>query len=92
MDSQPIRKNHYVPIWYQRQFLAGGKTALFRLDLNPAKTELHDGRLIVGRAVSALAPKSCFWTKDLYTTRFGKTLNDEIERYLFGIRPGIHVA
>lgn len=84
MDQQLKRQNHYVPIWYQRRFFAGGKTSLYYLDLDPLKKELADGRTVVGRAISTLAPKSCFWTHDLYTTQCGTTFNDEIERYLFG--------
>ena len=30
------------------------------------------------------SPKQCFVEKDLYTTLFGQTPNDEIERFLFG--------
>ena len=30
------------------------------------------------------SPKRCFVEEDLYTTRFGQTLNDEVERFLFG--------
>lgn len=84
MDQQLKRQNHYVPIWYQRRFFAGAKTSLYYLDLDPPKKELVDGRTVVGREISTLAPKSCFWTQDLYTTQFGMTFNDEIERHLFG--------
>jgi hypothetical protein len=85
MIDQPItRQNHYVPIWYQKRFILGPKTSLYYLDLDPPKTVLSDGRVIVGRAVSQHAPKSCFSSEDLYTTTFGNTLNDEVERYLFG--------
>jgi len=84
MGRPPTRQNHYVPIWYQKGFIVGPKTSLYFLDLDPPKTELPDGRVIAGRAVSPRAPKSCFWSEDLYTTKFGSTLNDEVERYLFG--------
>jgi hypothetical protein len=78
------RQNHYVPIWYQKRFILGTKKSLYFLDLDPPKTLLPDGRVIVRRDVGPRAPKSCFWAEDLYTTRFGNTLNDEVERYLFG--------
>ncbi|WP_446808514.1 hypothetical protein ACH50O_14635 [Methylomonas sp. 2BW1-5-20] len=85
IQQQIKRKNHYVPIWYQRRFFAQDKNALYYLDLDPPKKELSDGRVvIIGREVSAPSPKSCFCLNDLYTTQFGNTLNDEIERYLFG--------
>lgn len=84
MDRPITHQNHYVPIWYQKRFILGPKTSLYYLDLDPPKTVLPDGRVIVGRAVSRHAPKSCFSSEDLYTTTFGNTLNDEVERYLFG--------
>lgn len=84
MDRPPTRQNHYVPIWYQKGFIVGPKTSRFFLDLDPTKTALPDGRVTAGCAVSSRAPKSCFWSEDLYTTRFGSAINDEVERYLFG--------
>lgn len=84
MEQPLIRRNHYVPVWYQRRFLAKAETKLFFRDLKPESQRLADGQLVVRRAVSKLAPKSCFWKFDLYTTQFGATLNDEIERHLFG--------
>ena len=83
-QQQVTRRNHYVPIWYQKRFLAGGRTTLYYLDRDPAQTELPNGRVIVGRAVHRFAPKNCFQEKDLYTTRFGSSLNDDIETFLFG--------
>jgi hypothetical protein len=80
----PTRQNHYVPIWYQKGFIVGPGTTLHHLDLDPPKIEIPGRRVIVGRALSSRAPKSCFWAEDLYTTRFGSTINDEVERYLFG--------
>lgn len=84
MPEAIARQNHYVPIWYQKRFIHGQKKSLYYLDLDPPKTVLPNGRVIVGREVGPRAPKSCFWAEDLYTTRFGTILNDEIERYLFG--------
>lgn len=84
MEDQLTRQNHYVPIWYQKGFIIGPKKNLHYLDLDPPKFVLSDGREIARKAVTARAPKSCFWAEDLYTTRFGSTLNDEVEKYLFG--------
>lgn len=83
MARQVTRHNHYVPIWYQKAFIVGGGTSLHHLDLSPTTTELPDGRVIAARPLTYRAPKGCFWSEDLYTTRFGSTLNDEIERFLF---------
>lgn len=84
MSRQITRHNHYVPIWYQKAFIVGSGTSLHYLDLNPTTTALPDGRVITARPFTYRAPKSCFWSEDLYTTRFGMILNDEIERFLFG--------
>ena len=82
--EQVTRHNHYVPIWYQKGFLIGRRTTLFYLDRDPQKTELPNGRVIVGEELQRFSPKKCFRGKDLYTTRFGNLLNDDIEKYLFG--------
>jgi hypothetical protein len=84
MSHQLTRNNHYVPVWYQKGFLAEGESGLYYLDTCPDERTLPNGRGIVGRSVSKLPPTKCFCTLDLYTTQFGSTLNDEIERYLFG--------
>jgi hypothetical protein len=83
-QAQITRQNHYVPVWYQKGFIVGPRTTLQYLDLDPPKTELPNGRVIVGKELDLLSPKNCFREKDLYTTRFGRTLNDEVERFLFG--------
>lgn len=83
--AEPLsRENHYVPQWYQRTFLAPGATELYRLDLQPKTVELGNGTTKtldwpVRRSISA-----CFVERDLYTTRFGAIISDEIERQLFG--------
>lgn len=77
-------QNHYVPIWYQKGFIASARKLLYYLDLDPTRKILSDDRMIIGKDLSLRAPKSCFWAEDLYTTRFGSTINDEVERLLFG--------
>lgn len=83
MAQQISRKNHYVPVWYQRRFFSKNSNKLFYLNLTPRK-QLPDGRIISYREVSELSPSSCFCEQDLYTTQFGEILNDEIERFLMG--------
>ena len=78
------RQNHYVPIWYQKGFIIGPRNTLQYLDLNPPRTELHSGRIVIGKELDLRSPKRCFRERDLYTTRFGRTLNDEVEKFLFG--------
>ena len=84
-ETQITRQNHYVPIWYQKGFILGPRKELQFLDLDPPKTELPDGRVIMGRKLVSRSPRQCFQKKDLYTTRFGQMLNDEVERFLFGV-------
>ncbi len=78
------RQNHYVPIWYQKGFILAPRSTLQYLDLDPPKTKLPNGRIIMGNELELRSPKRCFREKDLYTTRFGRTLNDAVEKFLFG--------
>lgn len=76
----PSRQNHYVPEWYQRGFIhQDGQHWL--LDLSASRLR-PDGTPISPRA-NRRAPKSAFWELDLYVTRFGERLNDEVETILF---------
>jgi len=79
------RRNHYVPVWYQKRFLKDAKTPLYYLDLAPQRTAPPSGEQVgASSSIQRHAPKSCFWAQDLYTTLFFGTPNDEIERFLFG--------
>jgi hypothetical protein len=75
------RRNHYVPVWYQKGFVSIDPPRLYYLDLNPEAAEHGRG---AGPAILKSAPKQCFWSQDLYTTLFFGVPNDEIERFLFG--------
>lgn len=75
------RRNHYVPVWYQKGFVSIVPPRLYYLDLNPEPAEQGRG---ARPAVLKSAPKQCFWSQDLYTTLFFGAPNDEIERFLFG--------
>ena len=82
--SQLSRQNHYVPKWYQKGFILGSRGTLYRLDLDAASRQLPNGRKVVGRDVQLRSPKRCFVQQDLYTTRIGRMITDEVERYMFG--------
>lgn len=84
MQQQVTRENHYVPRWYQRGFLAKGQHKLHVLNLHPTAKLLPNGEILVEQEVEELGPKLAFKEFDLYTTRLGQTLNDEIETFLFG--------
>jgi hypothetical protein len=78
------RHNHYVPVWYQRQFMAPDVDGLFYFDLDAARSSDPIKRKLVERALPPLPPSRCFSQLDLYTTVFAGIPNDEIERLLFG--------
>jgi hypothetical protein len=84
MPALPMttRRNHYVPVWYQKGFLSAGQSQLHYLDLSASGL-----RTVPARRRGPLqrqSPKQCFWSQDLYTTLFFGKPNDEIERFLFG--------
>jgi hypothetical protein len=79
------RNNHYVPQWYQEGFFEPGRKSLAYVDLKPDRKVLPDGREIVFRSAWDKTPTSiAFRQHDLYSTFFGTSVNDEIERRLFG--------
>lgn len=78
------RRNHYVPAWYQRGFVLGPRITLHYLDLDPLVIVSRGRSRKVGKELAPRTPRRCFWKKDLYSTRFGRNWNDEVERRLFG--------
>ena len=79
------RNNHYVPRWYQEGFFEPGRSSLAYVDMTPDRQVLADGRVISQRGAWDDTPTSlAFRQKDLYSTFFGTSVNDEIERRLFG--------
>ena len=78
------RNNHYVPQWYQEGFFEPDQNTLAYLDMTPMQHVLADGTSIPGRAKFVSPTTRCFRERDLYSTFFGTTVNDEIERKLFG--------
>ena len=78
------RNNHYVPQWYQEGFFEPGRNTLAYLDTTPPQKILDDGRLITARARFDAPTSRAFRQPDLYSTFFGTSVNDEIERRLFG--------
>ncbi|HWD38062.1 MAG TPA: hypothetical protein VG944_04385 [Fimbriimonas sp.] len=79
------RNNHYVPQWYQEGFFEPGRRSLAYVDLTPDQRILPDGRVIVqNSAWDDTSTSMAFRQKDLYSTFFGTSVNDEIERHLFG--------
>ncbi|MFG1179341.1 DUF4238 domain-containing protein [Xanthobacter versatilis] len=79
------RNNHYVPQWYQEGFFEPGRSSLAFVDMTPDRKILPDGRVITQNGAWNDTPTSkAFVLRDLYSTFFGTSVNDEIERRLFG--------
>jgi hypothetical protein len=79
------RRNHYVPIWFQKAFLPKtGERKCFYLDLNPELIVHRDGVKRERKSVNKWGPPSCFFEMDLYTTWFGREYSTEIEEKFFG--------
>lgn len=79
------RNNHYVPQWYQEGFFEPGRSSLAFVDMTPERKVLPNGRVITQNGAWNDTPTSkAFVQRDLYSTFFGTSVNDEIERRLFG--------
>src|SRR5580700_818034 len=78
------RNNHYVPQWYQEGFFEVGHKTLAYFDMKPPRKVLDDGRVITERHLFDAHTSRAFRQQDLYSTFFGTSVNDEIERHLFG--------
>ncbi|SRR5258706_14856385 len=78
------RNNHYVPQWYQEGFFEVGRNTLAYLDMKPPQRVLNGGRVITERTLFDAPTSRAFCQLDLYSTFFGTSINDEIERHLFG--------
>jgi len=79
------RRNHYVPVWYQERFISSNarERKFYYLDLKP-QTLSSNGRTFTRKSLMRWGPKSCFWLKDLYTTKHGDWISTEIEQKFFG--------
>ena len=75
-------KNHYVPQWFQRRFLAPGETKLWLLDMKPPVYQTPAGPKL-GRSLRHEGPGNCFYGDNLYRTSVAGA-NEDIEKYLFG--------
>lgn len=78
------RRNHYVPIWYQKGFVRATPPRLHYLDVSPVEAAPPGGSTGAAPRLQRTSPRQCFWSRDLYTTLFFGAPNDEIERFLFG--------
>ena len=72
------RNNHYVPQWYQEGFFEPGRKTYSYLDLSPRQHTLSDGRVFTEKSKFVSPTSRAFCQRDLYSTFFGTTVNDEI--------------
>lgn len=77
------KHNHYVPEWYQKRFLPEGQSKHYYMDLSP-ETHTRNGHKFTRKDVLNWGPKRCFARDDLYTTKWGKLENHDIEQFFFG--------
>lgn len=84
--SAEYTSNHYVPQWYQRQFLPAEPShrELYVLDLKPESFRDSRGVKHRRKALRRTGTRKCFAIDDLYTTRFGGIESRELERVFFG--------
>jgi hypothetical protein len=84
-QAEGFRRNHYVPVWYQRRFLqpAMREQKFYLLDKSPGYV-VKGTRRTLRNDVLRWGPERCFVENDLYTTKFGTFESTEIERYFFG--------
>lgn len=80
------RRNHYVPVWYQKRFFPAGQTSreFFYLDLRPPFLDLGGGAIQVSSGLSRRGPKKSFVEPDLYTRFIGTEPNTDVEQQFFG--------
>lgn len=86
MSAVDYFSNHYVPVWYQKRFIAPGARdkELFYLDIQPGTFRDPRGVVHQRRPLRPLGPKHCFADDDLYTLHFGTIKRRDLESVFFG--------
>lgn len=85
MDTA-FKHNHYVPEWYQKEFVPQGQVdqELYYLHLKPRYEAAPNGKTYLLNPLRKLGHRFCFAEDDLYTTRIGGIESKDIEKYFFG--------
>jgi len=85
--SGAYRRNHYVPVWYQKRFIPteDRDRELFYLDLKPGSFTDPRGISHPHRSLRRLGPKHCFYETDLYATTLPFISSTDIEQLFFGV-------
>ncbi len=66
MSGEAFSKNHYVPQWYQKNFLLNAQNRFHYLDLNPEWIE-NNGHRYRRKGLLRWGTQKCFSEDDLYT-------------------------
>lgn len=85
------RNNHYVPVWYQTQFIPPGRSSaeLYYLDRNPDTIRIPGRPSFKAKALRRGGPKHHFCERDLYTLSPEGNALTSIEKEFFGEIDGI---
>ena len=81
--NEPYKRNHYVPVWYQKRFLPHGQGKFWYLDMKPERIERESAKWTRNDLLH-WGPKKCFYEDDLYTIKLGPYSNKDIEKIFFG--------
>ena len=84
MSPTDFRHNHYVPEWYQRRFMWPDRPKYFNLGLKPEDVTTATGHKYTRRELLHWGPSRCFAQDNLYTTKWGRVENVDIEKFFFG--------
>lgn len=78
--------HHYVPRWYQQQFIAldAAERKYWYLDLQPDRVPKKNGGYYLRDELRRLGPANCFEVEHLYTLRFADGITDILEKRFFG--------
>jgi Protein of unknown function (DUF4238) len=85
MDNS-YRYNHYVPEWYQKNFIPPDSPdgSYFYLRLKPEEFRDSKGKVHYANPLKRRFPSKCFAEDDLYTAKFRGLASRDIERIFFG--------
>lgn len=84
MKNNITHRNHYVPQWYQANFLLTNFHQFYYLDKFPEKLLAKNGKYYERKSILRRGPINCFKQDDLYTINIFDLPLDIIEKELFG--------
>lgn len=83
--------HHYVPQWYQKNFIPKGKNKIYYLDLTPdmikdsfGKPVMKEGKYLYRENLLHWGPKRCFCIDHLYSVVINGQKSSDVEKIFFG--------